>query len=91
MGRAEKRAAAKKGGKLREHDLPPAAAAELLRLQDIHEKATIVQQKAATDYQMAGVNIVRGMNIGEPRKGHQWVVDPQRKKVVELPQPKRRQ
>lgn len=78
MGRAEKRAAAKTKVKLRSRDLPAAAADELLRLQDI-------QQKASTEYQNAGVNIVRGMGLGDPREGHRWVVDPQSKKVHELP------
>jgi hypothetical protein len=74
MGRAERR----KADKLRSHELPPASASTGIELMEAQAQATDRYINWAND-------TVAAMKLGDPKEGHQWVVDPRNRRVRELP------
>lgn len=81
-GRTERRTAQRLNGKARTRALPGDAAEHLTALMTATTEAN-------DRYLTAAQNVVRGMGLGAPKEGHQWVVDPPNKRVVERPLPPR--
>lgn len=67
-----------KKAKLRKHTIPAAAAATGAKIMD--EQAAVTKR-----YTEWAQDTVAAMNIGSPKEGHQWLVDPRNKSVSEVP------